>query len=194
MMSLRKCLRLQCGEQSQCSDTQAQLDAMFIGEVSDRTGTHDITLAGDAHAEADGVHFDGDGDYIQIPNFKYYDGARWSFSMWVATDVCDPNDPTPSIFGYIYSHNQLEGTAGTNIQSADNQNINVFQSCAGARTAQLVDSSGYVRFMFVADAGFVSFDVTLDSVEQNLDDHASFTQFAVTFNSDDIEVYGAISY
>ena len=26
--------------------------------------------------------------------------------MWAATDVCDPNDPTPSIFGYIYSHNQ----------------------------------------------------------------------------------------
>jgi hypothetical protein len=75
---------------------EPQLDAMFIGTVSDRSGNHDITLGGDAHAEADGVHFDGDGDYIQIPNFKYYDGARWSFSMWIATDVCDPNDPTPS--------------------------------------------------------------------------------------------------
>ena len=43
--------------------------------------------------------------------------------------------------------------------------------------------------MFVADAGFVSFDVTIDSVENNLDAHTTFTQFAVTFNSDDIEIY-----
>jgi hypothetical protein len=43
--------------------------------------------------------------------------------------------------------------------------------------------------VFVADAGFVSLDVTLDSVEQNIDAHTTFTQFAVTFNSDDIEIY-----
>eukprot|EP01043_Picozoa_sp_COSAG02_P027036 COSAG02_NODE_1576_length_11868_cov_82.967117_10_plen_331_part_00 len=109
--------------------------------------------------------------------------------MWIATDVCDPNDPTPSVFGYIYSHSQLMGAAGANLQTSQNQNINVFQSCATARTAQLVDSSGYVRFLFVADAGFLSFDVTLDSIEGNLDQHASFTQFAVTFNSDDVELY-----
>jgi hypothetical protein len=162
---------------------------MFIGEVTDRTGDHEVTLNGDAHAEADGVHFDGDGDFVSIPNFKYYDGARWSFSMWISTDVCDPDDPTPSIFGYIYSHNQLSGAAGSNLLTADNQNINVYQSCAGSNTAQLVDSSGYVRFVFVGDAGFLSFDVTVDSIERNLDEHAAFTQFAVTFNSDDVEVY-----
>ena len=177
-----------CGTQSACTATP-QLDATFLGEVSDRSGDHEINLNGDAHVEADGMHFDGDGDFVSIPNFKYYDGARWAFSMWIATDVCDPNDPTPSIFGYIYSHAELEGAAGANLQTSQNQNINVFQSCATARTAQLVDSSGYVRFMFVADAGFISFDVTLDSIEGNLDQHSAFTQFAVTFNSDDIELY-----
>ena len=49
---------------------------------------------------------DGDGDFVSIPTFNYYDQSRFSISMWAATDVCDPNDPTPSIFGYIYSHNQ----------------------------------------------------------------------------------------
>ena len=68
-----------------------------------------ITLAGDAHVEADGVHFDGDGDFVSIPTFDYADGARFSISMWANTDVCDPEDPTPSIFGYLYSHNQQTG-------------------------------------------------------------------------------------
>eukprot|EP01051_Picozoa_sp_SAG22_P017190 SAG22_NODE_2592_length_2407_cov_1.497834_3_plen_102_part_00 len=36
----------------------------------------------------------------------------FTISMWVASDVCDPTDPTPSIFGYIYSHNQIDGSQG----------------------------------------------------------------------------------
>ena len=52
--------------------------------------------------------------------------------MWAATDVCDPNDPTPSIFGYIYSHNQqtsldANGQIHGGILSAENSNINIYQ-------------------------------------------------------------------
>ena len=32
------------------------LDATFLGEADERTGDHEMTLAGDAHIEADGVH------------------------------------------------------------------------------------------------------------------------------------------
>ena len=32
------------------------LDASFLGEANERTGDHQLTLAGDAHVEADGVH------------------------------------------------------------------------------------------------------------------------------------------
>lgn len=58
-----------CGTQSACT-AEPQLDATFLGEVSDRSGDHEINLNGDAHAEADGLHFDGDGDFVSIPNFK----------------------------------------------------------------------------------------------------------------------------
>ena len=105
----------------------------------------------------------------QIPNFNYYNGESWSFSMWVASDVCDPTDPTPSIFGYIYSHNQQAGTQAVNqnILQGDNQNINVYQSCS---------NGGYVRFVFVASEGFGSFDINLAAIDDNLDDHAAFVQ------------------
>eukprot|EP01051_Picozoa_sp_SAG22_P017189 SAG22_NODE_2592_length_2407_cov_1.497834_2_plen_121_part_00 len=64
-----------CGTQDTQCPTDAQCDATFLGSADDRTGNHEITLGGDAHCEADGVHFDGDGDYVSIPNFNYYNGA-----------------------------------------------------------------------------------------------------------------------
>ena len=94
---------------NKCETAQPQLDVTFLGEVVDRTLRHKIKLVGDAHAEQDGVHFDGDGDFVSIPNFDYYDGQRWTFSMWVTSDVCDPHDKTPSVYGYIYSHTQKIG-------------------------------------------------------------------------------------
>ena len=50
---------------------------------------------------------DGDGDFVSIPTFNYADGARFSISMWANSDVCDPEDPSPSLWGYLYSHNQV---------------------------------------------------------------------------------------
>eukprot|EP01046_Picozoa_sp_COSAG06_P066359 COSAG06_NODE_16705_length_985_cov_2.428044_2_plen_240_part_01 len=49
------------------------LDATFLGEADERTGNHEMTLTGDAHVEADGVHFDGDGDCVSFATFDYYD-------------------------------------------------------------------------------------------------------------------------
>lgn len=45
----------ECGSQNACT-IEPVLDASFLGEANERTGDHELTLAGDAHVEADGVH------------------------------------------------------------------------------------------------------------------------------------------
>eukprot|EP01051_Picozoa_sp_SAG22_P017191 SAG22_NODE_2592_length_2407_cov_1.497834_4_plen_84_part_00 len=50
------------------------------------------------------------------------------------------------------------------ILTGDNQNINMYQSCAG---------DGYIRFVFVASDGFGSFDIHLNAVQENIDPTAS---------------------
>ena len=45
----------ECGSQNACT-IEPVLDASFLGVANERTGDHELTLAGDAHVEADGVH------------------------------------------------------------------------------------------------------------------------------------------
>ena len=166
-----------------------------MGEANDRSGNHPLTLAGDAHVEADGIHFDGDGDYVSIPTFDYYDAKpgkqtgdfgssspSFSISMWVDTDVCDPDDPTPSVFGYLFSHNQ---DSTSHPLAADNSNINIYQSCTGG---------GYVRFVFVGATGYVVYDVPIGTLDGgrgdgSLDYTATYTQFGFTFSGNTITTY-----
>ena len=77
--------------------------------------------------------------------------------MWIASDVCNPHDKTPSVYGYIYSHTELIGKAGSNLLSPANQNINAMHSCGGGH-------GGFLRFMFMASKGFVAYDITMQSI------------------------------
>ena len=150
-----------------------------------------MTLAGDAHVEADGVHFDGDGDYVSFPTFDYYDAKpgkqtgdfgsdspSFTISMWASTDVCDPADPTPSVFGYVFSHNQ---DSDSHPLAADNSNINIYQGCA---------NGGYMRFVFVGANGFASYDVPFQMlVEGGSLEDVTFAQFGFTFSGNSITMY-----
>ena len=167
------------------------LDATFLGEADERTGDHEMTLAGDAHIEADGVHFDGDGDYVSFPTFDYYDAKpgkqvgdfgsdspSFTISMWASTDVCDPADPTPSVFGYVFSHNQ---DSDSHPLAADNSNINIYQGCA---------NGGYMRFVFVGASGFASYDVPFQMlIEGGSLEDVTFAQFGFTFSGNSITMY-----
>jgi hypothetical protein len=134
-------------------------------------------MHGDAHVEADGVHFDGDDDYVSIPNFNYYGGQRFTISMWIQSAVCDASDPTPSVYGYVYSHAQ---TTDPNILTSSNQNINMYQSCR---------NGGFLRIVMVASRGFASWDVPVATLDSNIDPSATFTHFSVVYNTNTIEMY-----
>ena len=142
---------------------------------------------------------DGDGDFVSIPTFNYADGARFSISMWANSDVCDSEDPSPSLWGYLYSHNQV--SERVSILSGDNSNINIYQGCGvrgdSRQSAGMTTSSaggGFMRFVFVGGSGYMLFDVPFSTLMERrpgaamLED-VTFNQFGFTYAGTSLTVY-----
>lgn len=89
----------------------------------------------------------------------------------------------PTHFVFI-SHPHVDSSVPSkddNFLLADNSNINIYQGC---------QNNGYMRFVFVGETGFASYDVpfTMLEVGGHLED-VTFTQFGFTFSGNSITMY-----
>jgi len=135
---------------STCADME--LDVTFIGDKADRSGNnHTLTLKGHAQVDADGAHFDGDGDYITVDNFVYSDDGTFTVALWMTKTAC-----TTGIYEYAYSHNNK---ANASILSTSNTNVNMYIGCETSGGGWSTLGGSVVRFNLVDDAGtYATFD------------------------------------
>lgn len=71
---------------------QVELDTSLVatqGGLLDVSGNDRHLVAhGNAHIEVDGAHFDGEGDFLSVPNFSYADGASRKCPLLLARHLC----------------------------------------------------------------------------------------------------------
>jgi hypothetical protein len=123
--------------------TTDELDILFIGDYHDRSpNAHTVTLGGRAAVDADGAHFDNQGDFITIENFDYASDGSFSISFWMTKEDC-----AAGVYEYMYSHAQDPNADIVSVRTSSN--INVYLGCEAAGGGWSTSGGTVVRFNLI---------------------------------------------
>ena len=102
-----------------------QLSVSFLGNMWDMSGNRRWVqfIGPDESLTFNGVSFDGDDDYVMIPDFDYETGdGTFSVSFWMTKEEC-----TGGIYEYLYSH--MTSTAADMWTTSS---LNIYLACEEA--------------------------------------------------------------
>ena len=127
----------------------------FISDVNDRSGNkRSVIMVGNADVDADGAHFDGDGDYITVDSFAYSMDGAFTVAFWMTKAAC-----TNGVYEYAYSHNKK---ANVSISDTSNPNVNIFVGCETSGGGWSSLGGSVIRYNLVDNKGsYASFDYPL---------------------------------
>ena len=106
---------------AECSEAPlGEISVSFLDTMQDVSGNNVSPRAnGNAQLTFSGITFDGDGDYVSIPDFNYELGGSFSISFWMTKEDC-----TGDIYEYLYSH-----MSSTGADMWSSSSVNVFLGC-----------------------------------------------------------------